>query len=296
MLSKEYLKSPRMNQSSLKHILKGDDEFKHKLDTPSEKMTDAQIIGSAFHLFLLQPHLSHTVIKKPKISGNTREGKIFKLLMEGKNSSFFPIAKGKIKKQEEGLFYEVDEPELVFIYQMVERYPLLFTRSEDCLVLDEDDYHNALRMSESALKNDDTRKIIESCTHFEHTIQYKHKKIKFKAQLDGKGYMFVCDAKSTSDDMNDRMLLNTIKKNGYDFQGASYLIGEFGEEIFDEIDEVSYYIFFTKSSPPFTTIPYKLKTETLMEGFIKFNEACDRYNWCLENNPYFIANHKLRAI
>lgn len=298
MLSKEYLSNPCMNQSSLKVILDGVDDFKWKIDHPPAEMTDAQIIGSAFHILVLQPHLAHTIMKIPKINKKTREGIIFTLLRQGKDTSFFPIAKKKKKNQKEGLFYEVDLEELDFIYEMKETHHHLFNASPDNLFIDKDDYDIAEQMAVSALKNDDTRDILSRCTEFEKSYFFTYKGIKFKAQLDGRGHMFIADLKSTVILNNEHDLEREIYKRKYHFQGAAYLTGAADGQLDDWfcLEDWEYYILFVRNVPPYTVIPKVLSADKIRMGFELFNEACDLYNHCLINNPHFIVNHKLRAI
>lgn len=77
MLSEEYRNSSRLSQSQLKHILYGTQEFEYNLNnhTPS---TDAQNLGSAVHLLLLQPHLSDEILKMQKPKARTKTGEVLK--------------------------------------------------------------------------------------------------------------------------------------------------------------------------------------------------------------------------
>lgn len=297
MLSKEYLADKRMSQSKLKVILDGVDEFKYNLDNP-KKPTDSQILGSAVHVLILEPHRADIVQKVPKFSGTTREGKIFKLLMEGKSPDFFPVTAKPAKKQEKDSFYEVDAQEKDFIFKMGEHYGRIFTNPQSYLILDETEYEQAHRMAEAAFKNDDTRYILNCSKHFEKTHYFSYMDIDFKCQLDTEGHMFIGDLKTTTVKNDDWAIRNEIRKYRYHFQAAAYA-KRFGDKKFivaGPNPELQYFILFVRSEAPYAVFPVQLSQELFDEGLEQFDNACDIYNDCLKNNPNFIANNRLRVI
>jgi hypothetical protein len=295
MLSKEYINNPRMSQSKLKVILDGIEEFKYNLDNP-KLPSDEQNLGSAVHILLLEPEKSNIIIKMPKINGTTRKGKIFKLLQEGKAPSFFPVTT-KTKKQEEGLFYEVDNEEMNFILKTSSEFGHVFTEPNNFLILSEDDYEKAHRMAEAAFKNEDTALILKSATHYEKTHIFDYMGIPFKCQLDGHGFdpftngfdPMILDLKTTSIRNNDFEIRNEIRKRRYHFQAALY------SKVFG--DTIPFYgILFVRNMAPYSVFPVRLSQELLDEGRYQLDEACTIYNHCLEHNPEFIPNNRLRII
>lgn len=293
MLSAEYLNNPRMSQSKLKVILDGVDEFRYQIDHPFEK-TDAQNLGSAVHILLLQPHLADIIIAKPKFASNTRQGKIFNLLREGKGLNFFPISDKKVKKQEEDLFYEVDLEERAFIINSLDKYKEFFKSQENSLILSEDDYKKAYEMALNVRKNMHAKQILDSCTQFEKTIFFDHENIEFKAQLDGFGKNFILDLKTTSIKNKDYLIRKEIRDRRYHFQAVSYLNAY--RSIYSISESISYYIIFVRNEPPYTVFPVQLSSELIAEGIEQFHMACELYKDCLENNPHFLARNHLKLI
>jgi PDDEXK-like domain of unknown function (DUF3799) len=288
MLSKEYLNNPRMSQSKLKIILDGIEEFKHNLDNPKEP-SDEQNLGSAVHILILEPEKSNLIVKMPKINGATRKGKIFKLLQEGKGPNYFPVT-SKTKKQEEGQFYEVDSEEMEFILQMGTEYGAVFTNPDQFIALSETEYEQAHRMAEATFKNEDTNIILKSCQHYEKTHHFDYMGISFKCQLDGQGHPFILDLKTTAIKNNDFIIKNEIRNRRYHFQAALY------SKIFGDNIDLIYYILFVRNVVPYAVFPIQLSQELLDEGRYQLDEACTIYNHCLENNPEFIPNNRLRII
>ncbi len=289
MLSKEYLNDPRMSQSKLKSILDGVEEFKYNLDNPPES-SDAQNLGTAVHLLLLQPDQSNVIVKKPTLDYTTRKGKIFKMLMQGHQINFFPVT-SKTKKQEKGVFYEVDSEEMSFIHEMTSKYGSVFSRPEDFILLSESDFEKAHRMTEAAIKNTSTNEIFQSCTEFEKAYFFDYRDIPFKCQLDGHGNDFIVDVKTTSIKNSDREIRNEIINRRYHFQAALYSksFPAFCEDPF-------YYLLFIRNVPPYAVFPVQLSTALLAEGQALLDEACSVYNYALENNPEFVADNRLRTI
>lgn len=288
MLSKEYLNNPRMSQSKLKLILDGIEEFKHKLDNPDEP-SESQNLGSAVHILILEPEKSNMIVKMPKINGTTRKGKIFKFLQEGKGPNFFPVT-SKTKKQEEGQFYEVDQEEMEFILQIGAEYGAIFTNPDQFIALSETEYEQAHKMAEAAFKNDDTNLILKSCQHYEKTHHFDYMGIPFKCQLDGQGHPFILDLKTTVIKNNDFIIKNEIRNRRYHFQAALY------SKIFNDNSDFIYYILFVRNVAPYSVFPIQLSQELLDEGRYQLDEACKIYNHCLEYNPEFIPNNRLRII
>jgi len=297
MLSKEYHTDPRMQQSKLKLILDGVEEFKHALDNP-KKPSDSQNLGSAVHVLILEPHRSEVVQKVPKLNGQNRDGKIFKFLMEGKGPDYFPVTDKKTKKQEKDVFYEVDAEEKDFIFKMGEHYGHIFTSPESYLILDESEYEQAHRMAEAAFKNEDTRHILQCSQHYEKVHHFSYGDINFKCQLDTQGHMFIGDLKTTTVKNNDWDIKKEIRKYRYHFQAVAYA-KVFGDKKFivdGPNPEFQYFILFVRSVSPYAVFPIQLSQELFNEGYEQFDSACDIYNDCLKNNPNFIANNRLRVI
>lgn len=287
MQDKSYSNHPAMRQSSLKVILDGIEEFKWKLDHPEES-TEAQKLGTAVHLLLLEPHKIDCIVKMPKLNGATREGKIFKLILEGRDPNFFPLAKGKIKKQEKGLFYEVDHEELSFIQMMQSEYARIVSDPGKFILLDEDTYDKAHRMADAVRENDDSRHILECCTHFEQVLFFTYRGIEFKCQLDGRGNAFILDLKTTIIPNNDFAIRREIQKRRYHFQASAYLKGV--------PEMLYYYVLFVRNEPPYAVFPIQMPEDLLLEGAMQFDKACDIYSDCLINNPEFKPNNRLRLI
>lgn len=316
MPSQEYLSIQAMNQSSLKWILEGVDVFKDKLDYPSEP-SDEQLLGTAVHLLLLEPHLKHKIVKKPKYDGNTRQGKIFKKLMEGKSFNHFPVTNGKKKTQNE-MFYEIDHEEQAWLLGVVEEHAGLFARDKETIVLSEDAYETAHKMAESALNNTRTRELLAAATAKEKVYRFEFDDIDFKAQLDLEGihYLeiddngvyiprhFVLDFKSTSAKCTRRSIEEEIRKYWYHFQGAAYIIAYLLERFkdldltngFSKLAEIDFIMIFIKSTRPYTVYPVKLSLNLLAEGYGAYISACKKYNYCLKHNPEFKADNDLVEI
>lgn len=292
MLSKEYLNDKRMSQSKLKPILDGVEFFKYNLENPPEP-SESQNLGSAVHVLILEPERSDVIVKIPKINGQTREGKIFKLLMEGKGPDFFPVTT-KTKKQEKGIFYEVDTEEKEFIFKMGEKYGRIFTNPENYLILSEEDYEKAHKMAEALWKNEDAAFIVNSSEYFENTHHFNHMDINFKCQLDGHGEDFILDLKTTSILNIDNLIRKEIRNRRYHFQAACYR--NVFKDGYGELQDIKYYIIFINSEPPFCVFPVQISYELMLEGFNQFDEACSKYNSCLSNNPEFKPNNRLRMI
>lgn len=85
MLTKEYREYPALSQSELKWILYGAEEFRYHKENPTTS-TDAQNIGSAVHLLLLQPELffHHVIPLDKKLDKRTKESKELIEQNEGK--------------------------------------------------------------------------------------------------------------------------------------------------------------------------------------------------------------------
>lgn len=286
MLSKEYHADPAMSQSKLKIILDGVEEFKYAMDNP-KKASDSQNLGSAVHVLILEPHRDDIIATVPKFDGNLREGKIFKFMMEGKGPDYFPISAKKKKNQEKDVFYEVDAEEKDFIFEMGAKYAKVLSKPQDYLILTEEEHDQAKRMAEAAFKNDDTRHILSASQHFEKVHHFTYKDIDFKCQLDSQGHMFVADLKTTTVKNNDYEILRAMRKYRYLFQAACYA---------NVFTANLYYILFVRSEPPYAVFPIKLSQSRMDEGMVEFDKACDDYNYCLKNNPNFIANNELREI
>lgn len=288
MLSREYYTDPRMNQSKLKIILDGIEEFKYAIDNP-KKPSESQNLGSAVHVLILEPHRADVIATVPKFDGNSREGKIFKFMMEGWGPDYFPVTDKKTKKQEKGKFYEVDSQEKDFIFEMGSKYAKVLTKPQDYIILTEEEHEQAKRMAEAAFKNDDTKHILSASRHFEKIHHFTYKDINFKCQLDSQGHMFIADLKTTTIKNNDYEILRALRKYRYLFQAACYA-NVFGA------GQLSYFILFVRSEPPYAVFPIKLSQARMDEGREEFDRACDDYNYCLKHNPNFIANNELREI
>lgn len=290
MLSKEYPTDPRMNQSKLKIILDGVEEFKYAMDNP-KKPSESQNLGSAVHVLILEPHRADIIATVPKFDGNSREGKIFKMMMQGWGPDYFPVTSKKVKKQEKGKFYEVDQEEKDFIFEMGSKYAKVLTKPQDYLILTEEEHEQAKRMAEAAFKNEDTKFILEASHHYEKIHHFTYRGIDFKCQLDTQGHMFFADLKTTVIRNDDWAIRNEIKKRRYHFQMAVYS-KVFGKDW----SLIKKYILFVRSEPPYAVFPVQLSDELFDEGCEQFDDACDIYIECLKNNPNFIANNRLRVI
>jgi hypothetical protein len=287
MLSKSYLNHPAISQSQLKHILNGPAEFKWNKENSKRESTPSQLLGQAVHLLVLEPHKFYMIMKKPDIEPRTRKDKIFKLLEKGMHESYFKVTSKAAKKQQDGIFYEVDSEEWDFVQATREEYGKYLRDPDQFIVLNANDYVKCHEMSESFRRNEDAMSILSRCCEFEKEIYYTHNGIDFKAQLDGVGLDFVFDLKTTTAQNNDRDLANTIRNYLYHFQAYSYLQAA-------QVDK--YYIGFIRSDAPYAVMPVQLSSDFLMEGQALFNEACDRYNNCLVFNPEFKEENKLRTI
>lgn len=299
-LSSHYLEHEGISQSKLKYILDGVDVFKYHKDIllPS---TDSQKLGQAVHILTLEPERSNLIVNMPKINGATREGKIFKFLMEGKKIDFFPV-KNNSRRQEHGLFYEIDSQEYDFLIRNLEKYGHVFENPDKYLLLSLEEYVTARSMTSNIQLNSDAYNIIKACAHYEKPIFFEHKNIKFKSQLDGFGHRFILDLKTTNIKNDDYLIEKEIINRKYHFQAACYrqaLLAHIHQEdplVGCEITDLDYYIIFVKNEPPYTVFPVQLSRELLWKGEERFDEACDIYNTCLAVNRDFIANNKLRII
>jgi len=250
------------------------------------------------HVLILEPHRADVIQKVPKFNGTSREGKIFKLLMDGKAPDFFPVAAKKKKNQEKDLFYEVDAEEHDFMLKMGSHYGHIFTNPQNYLILDDTEYEQAHRMAQAAFKNEDTAHILKCSQHFEKTHYFSHMGIDFKCQLDSEGHRFIGDLKTTIIKNNDFDIKREIRKYRYHFQAATYA-KRFGDE--DFIVEgpnatLKYYVLFVRSVAPYAVFPVQMSQELFNEGYEQVNQACEKYNDCLINNPNFIANNRLRVV
>jgi hypothetical protein len=275
-----------MSQSKLKPILKSVEKFYHLLNFP-RKPTYAQIVGTATHILILQPHLAHTIIEKPSFNATTREGKIFNFILEGKSNDFFPVREGKIKKQLEGQFYEISSEEEKFIFNIRENYSRLLQANSDSLFLKSEDYDKVHKMAEAVRANADAAYILSCCTAFEKVYKFDYKGIGFKAQLDGEGDEFVLDFKTTLIENDDWEIEREIKNRLYDFQAACYLQGS---------QKKDYFFIFVRNEAPYEVFPIHLSWEKIFAGREKFDLACDKLNHCLQHNPTFKPNNRLRMI
>lgn len=273
MLSQEYFNNPRMSQSKLKWILYGAEEFYYHMHNPSPS-SDAQDLGSAVHLLLLQPHLSDMLLCLDKPAGNTRLGKAFKQLAAN---------------NVDDIFLSTYKEEIDNLHQ---KYGQYFEKPEQYLVLGREEYDKAHRIAESVRKNIDSRDLLARCTEFETLKLYSHKDIDFKAQLDGSGENFILDLKTTRTLNDDRLIKSQIYSYHYHFQAASYLLSE-GHNIYSK----DYYIIFVRTEPPYAVFPVMLSLDTLMDGMNLFERACDLYkeSACNENGS-FTVNNRIKTI
>lgn len=290
MLSEEYLNNPRMSQSKLKRILDGVEEFKYYSDNPPPA-SDSQNLGQAVHLLLLQPHLSNFVVKLEPFNGNTRQGKIFNFLREGKSLDFFSVTEAKVKKQEKDLFYEVSQEEYDFALAQAYKYKNVFLNPKDYIILELDEFDKANRIVEAVLKNEDSVQLLKNCINTEKIYLYEYKGIEFKCQLDGIGSNYILDLKTTRIPNNDWTIIREIRNNRYHFQSASYMRAKNAN-----FTTEPYYILWVRTEAPYAVFPIQLGYELLEEGLREFDKACDLYNYCLINNPNFIPNNRLRII
>lgn len=289
MQSQEYLTHPGLRQSQLKHILNGVEEFKYHLDNPSES-TDSQNLGSAVHLLVLEPQKSNRLVCMPKHDLNSRLGKILTFLKEGKSFTYFPIAKGKTKKQEKGLFYEVESEEFDFIHEMIATYEKVFLNPSDYLILSQDDYNKAEAMAEAFYRNTDAYCIIGNSIAREENYYFTYRDIIFKCQVDIRGKFdsaFVCDLKTTITKNNLKLLKYEIENNLYHFQAAPYMIATGADR---------YFIIFVRNVAPYAVFPIELSGAMIAQGRALFDEACSIYNDALKNNPAFKPQNRMRMI
>jgi len=296
MLSSEYKDNPRMSQSRLRWILEGPEEFKYRLDNPTES-TEPKDLGSAVHILLFQPNLCDRIIKFEKPASNTREGKIFKAMSEGKH---FMVTKASRKKTHEN-YMEIDEDEHGYVESLKENYGEFLSNPDKFLPLKTDQYDAAHRIAEAIRQNDDCRGLLEQCTHFEKINLYTYKGIDFKSQFDGLGENFILDLKTSATVTNDDWdVRQTIRKHFYHFQSASYVLGLAGEDFYDNpaeaFNSINYYVFFARTKPPYSIYPRQMSYGLWEEGLLKFENACDLYNDCLKFNPEFKPQNKMRLV
>lgn len=297
MQSKEYLAHPGMRQSNLKFILDGVDEYRHRISTPW-KQTPEQILGTAVHLLVLQPELMHTVAKVPDIDAGTRLGKIFNHLAEGRDLSFFPIARTKTKRPGKGLFYEVDEAEFDYAQTALAEYGHIFKAPADYLMLSESVHKAAHHMAANIRDNTDARALLSDCTSFEAETYFEFNGIQFKCATDAQGKRFTLDLKTTIIKNDDYEIDREIRKRKYHFQAALYLLRTGRTDMFDDegnfVDH--YYIIWVRNVAPYTVFPIRMRPALLREGLEQVIWACNLYKDCLINNPNFIADNRLRTV
>jgi len=291
-LSKEYLENPAISQSKLKVILEGIEEFKYNLDHPMTS-SDEQNLGTAVHTLILEPHKAHTIIGIPKFPSNSRKGKIFNFLREGKKMSFFNATNSKVKKQGDD-FYEIDEEdELEFLIEMNQKYGPVFRYSQNTekyLFLSESDYEKAYAMARSVMSNSYCKNLLQKCTAFERSHFFSYKGIDFKSQLDGEGIdgiPFILDLKTTNLPNNKFVLRNEIRSRGYHFQAATYLKTN---------PDAMYIIIFVRNKAPYSVFPKLMSPDLLEEGQEKLDKACDIYLDCLMTNPDFVSDNELEDL
>jgi hypothetical protein len=93
--------------------------------------------------------------------------------------------------------------------------------------------------------------------------------------------------KTTRCENKEFKIKNEILNNGYHFQAATYL---------QATGKKHYYIIFVRNEPPYATFPVKLSGEVIEEGRYLLDDACVLYKNCLQSNPEFKADNKLKVI
>lgn len=297
-MSIDYFDRPEMNQSKLKYILKSEADFKMRLEEHF-KQTDEMRLGSAVHLLVLQPHLSHKIMIAPAINGNTRLGKIWDYLLEGKQLDFFYVfdkeraPKGKKTPPKFVDKYVITPEEYEELLELKDKYAPIINRSPDVIILTQTQFDTAHKMVASIKNNTDAMTLINSCKAFEKAYFWKYNEIDMKGQVDGEGdfgdenQSFILDLKSTSQ-FDKSKLKFVIDNMDYDFQAAYYLKGAMNKKY--------YFIIFINSQKPYLVYPFQLSAQTIQRGFDKLEKACNLYNNCLKFNPEFITDNKLELI
>lgn len=302
MPSKEYFDIPAMNQSKLKNILWGVEEYR-KYETAVREPSEEQELGTAVHLLVFEPEKKNSIICVPKYDGNTRKGIIFNHLKQGRRASYFPVSMKKKKNQEDGKFYEVSPDEDAFIGLTLFNYEKFFDNPSDYIILDQEDYERAYKMAEAVLANEDCKILLKACEEFETVKRFSHKSIDFKAQLDGRGILngirFILDLKTSSmkpmpvydEELYAYLMKKEIEKWYYHFQAACYLKSEVGDFM---SDIMNYFVIYVRSSYPHQVYPVMLGDDTRSKGEALFEKACDLYRRMGEG--VMPTNSRLRVV
>jgi hypothetical protein len=163
-----------------------------------------------------------------------------------------------------------------------EKYP-----AHTYILLSIEMFQKAHAMVDSIRQNSDAMQIVNSCEAFEQEYEFNYRGIPFKCKPDGIGSNFLLDLKTTSIPNKEWKIKNEINDRAYHFQAATYLRGA---------EKENYYIIFVRSVAPYAVFPVKLSLETINQGYVLLNEACEIYKECLRTNPEFKPNNRLRII
>lgn len=288
----KYEDAPGMRQSNLKHIFDGFSEFKNKLDNPS-KTTEPQKLGIAVHTLILEPENAGMIITVPDLDAGSRKGKVFAFLQEGKRFEYLQLTQNKTKRQEAGVFYEIDQGELDFAHAMLGTYSNYFTSPDNFLTLSQTAYDKAHFMVESFRKNSFCKEVMSSAQGFEKEIFFEYRGIKFKTKLDIFDPVSVSDIKTTALLNRPYKVKREIEDRLYNFQSAPYSLAY--QEQFGELPE-DYFLLFIRNEAPYTVFPKALSKATREQGMLLFDEACSLYNYALENNPEFIDDNPVEFV
>lgn len=276
-----------------------DDGFLHQSDvkkllymTPREYFynknkqieTKTMEIGTAVHRLLLEPQKAEdTILPLPDLAANSRISKCFQLVIDGLGG-VLKVTDNKVKKQEEGVLYEISAKEYDELEELKAKYVKTISVSEISrhfgvgevkpLFFKEKDYAAILQMADNVKNTPDAIALINACKHYEKEEKYEYKGLKFKRCLDGLGSDFVVDLKTTATPA-PRSFKKAVEVcdpgrggYGYALQAASYLIDK---------DFKNYCIIAVGNHEPYECFVYRLYEHTLALGFKQFAEACEIY-------------------
>jgi len=296
----DYFQHSAINQSLLKHILESEEAFGLAKKEPFAP-TANQILGTAVHRLILEPHLSHTLLKLPKLDMTTRLGKMWNYVFkEKKPDDFFFVfdkdraPRGKKTKPVIADKYVITPDEFDEFQEIKKDYMhlLSFEDEKDILFLNEEQFDTAHAMAQKIRQNTDAAFLLECCSAFEKEYYFEFQNIQMKAKIDAEGLLptrksFLLDLKTTGETKKSK-LPYVIDDWKYAFQAAFYLLATGGRDLF--------FIIFVSSKKPYTVFPVQISQSRIQKAFEEILFACKKYNDCLINNPEFITNNKIELI